>query len=80
MDDSRLFAILTPLDELGLARRAIGLTENADFYYKAVENYIVEEPAINNKESTLAPPSFSASSSDGIVLSFNTNMKNPYKG
>lgn len=82
MSDPNLFAVLTPYDDSNFARDAFGLIANVDLYRKAAEG-IAEEPTIDSREPTPAPPSSPMAQrefGDRILLCLNKLPKDPKTG
>ncbi|KAL9638261.1 MAG: hypothetical protein Q9164_001664 [Protoblastenia rupestris] len=82
MWDKKVFAILTPYDERGLARKAFRLQQNATWYSGGAPKGIVEEPTIDSREPTPAPESSSKciDSAVFLLLTLNDKPKNPLRG
>lgn len=78
-----IFAVLTPCDEEDKARTAFALEENATWFHSAPGG-IAEEPAIDSRAPTPAPPT-PGDGGDGattcsIILTLDKPLKNPLNG
>jgi hypothetical protein len=77
-----VFAVLTPCDEEDKARKAFALVENATWFQEATGD-IAEEPTIDSREPTPAPPTpndVAIKTSCSIILTLDKPLKNPLNG